>query len=153
MRPDEDESGRKHEDDLFSDEDVDVDEVDEGTRRRVHVGGTRMEDESRETTAAVAEARRQSADAMKLSDRAWRRQAADAGDGPAGAWAKSDGRANVSDAEVKRKDAEARASKPKNTGEAWGDVEREDGRVTENVAGGAAELRAWRAKSRGPNPS
>ena len=74
MRPEGDDTGRKHEDDLFSDEEVDVDDVDEEARRRVHVGGIRMEDESRATTPAMAEARRQSAEAMALSARVWGRQ-------------------------------------------------------------------------------
>eukprot|EP00959_Pyramimonas_sp_CCMP1952_P104496 2184302-Pyramimonas_sp.AAC.1 len=69
MRPEGEESGWKHEDDLFSDEDVHVDDIDDETKRRVHVGGTRMEDEARETTEAVADARRQSAEAMVLSAR------------------------------------------------------------------------------------
>ena len=51
---------------MLSDEDVDVVDIDKEAQRRLRVGGTRVEDEARETTAAVAEARRLSVEAVSL---------------------------------------------------------------------------------------
>eukprot|EP00959_Pyramimonas_sp_CCMP1952_P151252 3164945-Pyramimonas_sp.AAC.1 len=80
---------------MFSDEDVDADELDQGVRRRVHVGGARPEDEKRGAPAAVAESRRLSAEAMALSTRARGREAGGDERSKRGAWARAGGRVEV----------------------------------------------------------
>ena len=150
MRPEGEDADRKHEDDLFSDEEVDVNDIDDEAQRRVHVGGIRMEDESRETTAAVAEARRQSAEAMALSARVWGRQGRGEEEVAGEAWSRTDGRAAVSEAEVQRREAEARASQSKSSGDALAEQDSKEGHVSSHTAGGAQDLRKWRASLTGP---
>ena len=109
-----------------------------------------MGDESPETPAAVAVARRQSAEAMALSARVWRRLPGGGGDSPEGGWARTNGRQEVSDVELKRREAEARASQTKESGDALAAYEDEDGRIVSEAAGSARELRKWRASLSGP---
>ena len=56
----------------------------------------------------------------------------------------------MTDMEVKRREAEARASQMKDKGESPAAYDEEDGRIVSEAAGSARELRKWRASLSGP---
>ena len=87
---------------------------------------------------------------MALSARVWRRLPGGTEAQLGNAWARTDGRKEVPEAELKQREAEARASQVKESGDSLAAYEGEDGCVTAQAAGGARELRKWRASLSGP---
>ena len=71
LRPVTDEDLVKHEDELYSDEELDPRIVDEATRRKTHVGGTSMEKEDRRTNPVAECEREKIREAMARGDAAW----------------------------------------------------------------------------------
>ena len=71
LRPVTDEDLVKHEDELYSDEELDPRIVDAATRRKTHVGGTAMEKEDRRLNALVEGDKEKSREAMARGDAVW----------------------------------------------------------------------------------
>ena len=71
LRPVTDEDLVKHEDELYSDEELDPRIVDAATRRKTHVGGTSMEKEDRRTNAVAEGEKEKSREAMARGDAVW----------------------------------------------------------------------------------
>eukprot|EP00959_Pyramimonas_sp_CCMP1952_P228487 4776895-Pyramimonas_sp.AAC.1 len=88
---------------------------------------------------------------MTLSTRVWGREAGGDERGKRGAWARTDGRVEVPEEELKRREAEARASQTKMSGDGLEGCEIEEGRARQVPAGGAEALRRWKAGPRGPS--
>ena len=61
----------KHEDELYSDEELDPRIVDAATRRKTRVGGTSMEKEDRRTNAVAEGEKEKSREAMARGDAVW----------------------------------------------------------------------------------
>ena len=71
LRPVTDEDLVKHEDELYSDEELDPRIVDAATRRKTHVGGTSMEKEDRRTNASTEAEKDRSREAMARGTAVW----------------------------------------------------------------------------------
>eukprot|EP00959_Pyramimonas_sp_CCMP1952_P212247 4441466-Pyramimonas_sp.AAC.1 len=61
----------KHDDEVYSDEELDPRIVDAATRRKTHVGGTSMEKEDRRTNADAECEKEKSREAMARGDAVW----------------------------------------------------------------------------------
>ena len=71
LRPVTEEDLVKHEDELYSDEELDPKIVDAATRRKTRVGGTPMEKEDRQTNTGAEGEKEKSREAMARGDAAW----------------------------------------------------------------------------------
>ena len=71
LRPVTEEDLVKHEDELYSDEELDPRIVDAATRRKTHVGGISMEREDRRTNAVAESEKEKSREAMARGDAVW----------------------------------------------------------------------------------
>ena len=71
LRPVTDEDLVKHEDELYSDEELDPRIVDAATRRKTHVGGTSMEREDRRMNAVAEGEKEKSREAIARGDAVW----------------------------------------------------------------------------------